>query len=91
MREERKKLERIAKAMYVTECDDTRLHSSDQWLDIIIEAGLGIDSRTARSYYRLCRVRGLIKEIKKDAWTRGASLSQYGPVDNPSPSGGSEE
>jgi hypothetical protein len=78
VRDEVRKLQSLAKEIYLN-YDDEKYHTRSDWYDLVVEAGLGIDQRTADSYYRLARIRGLIIERSKWFWFVGENLSQYRP------------
>ena len=78
VRDEVKRLQALAKVIYLI-YDDGKHHDRSGWYDLVVEAGLGIDQRTADSYYRLAKIRGLIRERSKWNWCVGERLSQYRP------------
>ena len=78
VRDEDKKLKAIAKAIHLY-CDDGKYYGRDDWQDIVVGAGLGIDRRTADSYFRLARIRRLIHEKTLWRWCRRQESERFLP------------
>jgi hypothetical protein len=82
VRDEVKRLRALAKEIFLI-YDDGQYYDRDEWHDLIVRTGLGIDQRTADSYYRLARIRGLIDERSRWNWCVGRSLNKYRPKPEP--------
>ena len=78
VKNEAKKLEALAKVVHIY-CEDDRHYGRSEWHDIVVEAGLGIDQRTAVSYFRLAKVRRLIHEHTAWRWCKGNEFSRFLP------------
>ncbi|MEW5747204.1 MAG: hypothetical protein AB1793_00240 [Candidatus Thermoplasmatota archaeon] len=78
VKNEAKKLEALAKTIHLC-CDDSRYYGRNDWQEVVVDAGLGIDRRTADSYYRLSRVRGLINEQTQWRWRKGKEFERFLP------------
>jgi hypothetical protein len=76
VRNEAKKLEDLAKAIHLY-CDDSRHYGRNDWQEMVVDAGLGIDRRTADSYCRLARIRGLISEQTQWRWCKGREFEKF--------------
>ncbi len=76
VKDEAKRLEVLAKVIHLC-CEDGRSYGRSEWQDIVVDAGLGIDSRTAASYFRLAKVRMLIHEHTVWRWCKGEKLTEY--------------
>lgn len=78
VKDEARRLEALAKTIHLY-YDDGRQYNLDDWHDVVVEVGLGIDSRTASSYFRLAKVRRLIEEPTKGRWRKGTGLEGFLP------------
>lgn len=79
VRDEAKKLGVLAKVIHVYH-EDGQCYDRSDWHDVVVEAGLGIDRRTADSYYRLAKASRLIDEKSKGRWCKGKDFRQFLPV-----------
>lgn len=78
VKNEDKKLKALAKAIHLN-CEDGKYYGRNDWQDIVVDAGLGIDRRTADSYFRLAKIRRLICEQSTWRWCEGAELERFLP------------
>ena len=76
MRDEGQRLERLAKAIHLA-CEEGTRYGRGDWQDVVVDAGLGIDRRTAESYFRLAKVRRLIQVTATGRWSKGAAFDSY--------------
>ena len=76
MRNEVQKLELLAKAIHVF-CDEDKRYGWNEWQEIIVDTGLGIDRRTAESYFRLAKIRRLISTTAARRWCKGEEVARY--------------